>query len=166
MTFRSGEDSMTRPTTPGFSELNTRKRQALVANSASCTGCRTCETVCSLLKTGGIVPAMARIRIQREPFEGSFVPHICHQCSVPACLRACPEGAIDISAKNGVVTIDEGKCTGCGACQEACPFHAIVFDGQKEKCFKCNLCGGAPQCVRFCPAHALGLAFFGGRSEK
>ena len=157
---------MTLQTTPGFSELNTRKREALVANPTSCTGCRTCETVCSLLKTGRISPVLARIRVEREPFEGRFVPQICHQCSVPACLYACPEQAIGVSEKNGVVIIDQEKCTGCRSCEEACPFQAIVFDAQKGRCLKCNLCGGAPQCVRFCPAHALGLAFFGERPGK
>ena len=153
-------------TAPGFSELNTRRRRALVANPTSCTGCCTCETVCSLLKTGRILPEMARLRIEREPFEGRFVPHICHQCSLPACLSSCPEGAVGVSKKNGVVNIDPEKCTGCRTCVEACPFGAIVFDPERGKAFKCNLCGGDPQCARFCPAHALGLAFFGERPEE
>jgi Fe-S-cluster-containing dehydrogenase component len=81
-------------------------------------------------------------------------------------LKACPEGAIGISPKTGVVIIDGKKCDGCGNCIEACPYSAVGFDDERQQAFKCDLCGGQPNCVRFCPAHALGLAFFGVRREK
>jgi carbon-monoxide dehydrogenase iron sulfur subunit len=146
-----------------FSEMNSRLRQSLVANPTACTGCLTCETACSLMKTGHIFPAMARIRIDRDPFEGRFVPNICHQCSDPYCLKACPVGAIGISRRNGAVLIDRKKCVGCKSCQRACPYGMIVFDEEGEKSFKCDLCGGNPQCIKACPTHALGMAYFGGK---
>jgi Fe-S-cluster-containing dehydrogenase component len=150
----------------GFSELNTRTRQALVVNAKACTGCRTCETVCSMIKTGKIYPQMARIGVERDPFKGRFVLHICRQCSVPDCLKACPEEAIGISPRTGAVIIDGKKCDGCGNCIEACPYQVIGFDDENKQAFKCDLCGGQPNCVRFCPSHALGLAHFGPRREK
>ena len=146
-----------------FSETNTRERKSLVANPDACTGCRTCETVCSLSKTGAILPEMARLHIERKPFEGKFIQHVCHQCSIPYCLRACPDDAIGISEKNGTVLIDRKACTGCGLCKDACPFGMILFDEEKEKALKCDLCGGKPMCEKACPMNALGIAQFGGK---
>ena len=149
-----------------FSEMNTRMRQSLVANELACTGCRTCEAVCSLIKIGHICPDNARLFIDRQPFEGLFKPNVCKQCSVPYCLIACPVEAIGVSPKNGTLVIDQGKCNGCGLCQKACPYDMITFDGEQKKAFKCDLCGGNPQCVRVCPMNALGVAYFGDREKR
>ena len=153
-------------TTLGFSELNTRTRRTVVVNPQACTGCRTCETVCSLVKIGKIYPQMARIQVARKPFEGRFTPHACRQCSVPECLRACPSGAIGISRTTGAVLIDPKKCDGCGNCIKACPYDMMFFDAEKQKAFKCDLCAGQPRCVKYCPTHALGLAEFGARRKE
>jgi len=149
------------PTT--FSETNTRPRTSLVANALACTGCRTCEAVCSLTKTGQVLFEMARLHIERDPFEGKFVQNVCHQCSIPYCLNACPVDAIGISEKTGTVLIDKKTCNGCGLCHDACPFGMIVFDGAQQRAYKCDLCGGRPLCVKFCPMNALGVAHFGGK---
>ena len=146
----------------GFSEVNTRWRMTLVANPQACTGCRICETVCSLSKTEDICPEMARIIIDREPFEGRFLPKICHQCSIPFCLNACPVFAITISDETGAVIIDDEKCTGCGLCEKACPYGMIIMGRNDKKAFKCDLCGGEPRCVELCPSNSLGIAYFGG----
>lgn len=39
------------------------------------------------------------------------------------CVAACKFDAIHVV--NGVSVVDEEKCTGCGACAEACPKHVI-----------------------------------------
>jgi anaerobic carbon-monoxide dehydrogenase iron sulfur subunit len=143
-----------------FSEKNTRTRRSLVANPLSCTGCRICETTCSLIKTGQIRPELARLHIDREPFEGRFVPNVCHHCSIPYCMNACPVEAIGISEKDGLVLIEKERCNGCGSCREACPYGMILFDGVEKKASKCDLCGGHPQCVKACPMNALGIASF------
>jgi Fe-S-cluster-containing dehydrogenase component len=143
-----------------FSETNTRSRKSVAANSLACTGCRTCETVCSLLKTGRIFPEFARLQIHRQPFEGRFVQTVCHQCSIPYCLNACPVGAMGISPKSGAVLIDEKTCDGCGLCKAACPYGMIIFDDDRQKAYKCDLCGGRPQCVNVCPMNALGIVYF------
>ncbi len=149
-----------------FSETNARMRKSLVANPSACTGCRTCETICSLLKTGQIRPERAKLHIDRFPFEGRFVPNVCHHCSIPYCMRACPVEAIGISEKDGVVLIDKGKCNGCERCREACPYGMIVFDEVEGRASKCDFCGGHPQCVKACPMNALGIASFESREFK
>jgi Fe-S-cluster-containing hydrogenase component 2 len=53
--------------------------------------------------------------------------------------------------------VDEGHCTGCGECVEACPFDAIWLDPISRLAVKCDLCRGAARCVEICPAGALSL---------
>jgi len=40
-------------------------------------------------------------------------------------------------------------------CVSACPFGAMGFDVQQKRVFKCDLCDGDPQCVRFCDMKAV-----------
>jgi Fe-S-cluster-containing hydrogenase component 2 len=49
--------------------------------------------------------------------------------------------------------VDQKKCTFCGACVKACPFGAIHAD--KEAVIVCDLCGGNPKCVEWCPHGAI-----------
>ena len=41
------------------------------------------------------------------------------------CLGACPEDAIIKLGEGHRYQFDYDKCTGCGACAEQCPVHAI-----------------------------------------
>lgn len=49
-------------------------------------------------------------------------PQLCKGCS--KCARNCPVGAISGKIKEAF-TIDTDKCIKCGACEDACAFHAI-----------------------------------------
>jgi len=91
-----------------------------------------------------------------------FYPMHCMHCSKPACVDACPEGAI-IQRADGIVLISEEGCTGCLKCMEACPFGAIEYNPETGLVGKCNLCverieqGALPSCVQHCPTAALFL---------
>jgi len=51
------------------------------------------------------------------------------------------------------LTIDPELCTGCGLCQETCPFEAVeVVDGLARVNEACTLCGA---CVEACPEEAI-----------
>jgi len=50
--------------------------------------------------------------------------------------------------------VDEGKCTGCGRCQEVCAFNAIVVLGKSVLTFQ-ELCHGCGACAFFCPEDAI-----------
>ena len=53
------------------------------------------------------------------------------------------------------VAWDETKCIGCRMCTMSCPFGAVVYETQKRRIVKCDLCDGAPECVTFCPTSAI-----------
>jgi Fe-S-cluster-containing dehydrogenase component len=123
-----------------------------------CAGCRTCEAVCSLYKEGISNPELSRIHVFKDELDGyRCEPQPCRQCVHPGCLPVCPTGALHVDDVTGTRVIDEMICDGCQLCMQACVFKPkrIRFNAQKKVCFKCDLCGGEPQCVKFCPTGAL-----------
>jgi carbon-monoxide dehydrogenase iron sulfur subunit len=83
------------------------------------------------------------------------IPWTCLHCEQAWCLEVCPAGAIGRSASTGAVEIDAEACAGCKMYLLACPYGAIRFDAQARVARKCDLCGGDPQCVKFCISGAL-----------
>ena len=53
------------------------------------------------------------------------------------------------------VVVDHDVCIGFRSCVSACPFGAMAFNPIDRKVFKCDLCDGDPQCVRFCEEKAV-----------
>jgi carbon-monoxide dehydrogenase iron sulfur subunit len=126
-----------------------------------CTGCRTCEAVCSLSHEGANSPSFARTWIIDYLVEGHRIEgYTCKQCNAPNCLQACPYGAISADTKSGARVINPKKCKGCKLCIEACPQYPnspIMFDAARQIAIKCDLCGGSPLCIKYCPESALTL---------
>lgn len=89
------------------------------------------------------------------------------------CADACQFGALVMDPETGRPTVDEEKCTGCGACVKACPRHVIELRNKglknrrvfvscvnKEKgavarktCV--NACIGCGKCEKTCPFGAV-----------
>ncbi len=118
-------------------------------DSRLCVGCKQCELVCSLTKTGTFNPHKARIRVTRNQVKGNYVPGICYHCKQPKCQQACPEDALKRDIETGAVVLNESLCSGCRACVVACPFGAVQVDPDGN-ILKCDLCGGDPTCVKYC----------------
>lgn len=104
---------------------------------------------------GGFNPGRAMLKIDRSMENLAHVPVVCEQCSNPMCLKSCPVGAISRDEQTRAVVIDKQKCVGCGICAGYCPLGMIHLDHDTGKAFKCDLCGGDPQCVKACPTQAL-----------
>ena len=54
-----------------------------------------------------------------------------------------------------IIHIDEEKCTGCGACAEACHEGAIAMVNGKAKLMREDYCDGLGDCLPACPADAI-----------
>jgi len=69
-----------------------------------------------------------------------YLQRICNHCSYPACLAACPRGAIYKRPEDGVVLIDQHRCRGYRKCVEQCPYKKPMFNPEtriSEKCIAC-----------------------------
>lgn len=86
-----------------------------------------------------------------------YLPRLCNHCTHPACLDACPRGAIDKREQDGIVLVNQDKCHGYRFCVEACPYKKVYFDPKRQVATKCIFClprieeGVAPACARQCP---------------
>lgn len=132
-----------------------------------CTGCTSCEMVCSLLHDGLVSPSCNRIFLQ--PGSTKTMIHdvlTCQQCDDHPCYEACPlkDKAFQLDESTGIAYIVEEHCIGCGKCQRACKFTPsrinLVKSKIKEerKAKKCDLCRNRPEgpaCVQYCPASCL-----------
>lgn len=54
-----------------------------------------------------------------------------------------------------IIKIDEEKCTGCGACAEACHEGAIEIVNGKAKLIRDDYCDGLGNCLPTCPTGAI-----------
>ena len=125
----------------------------LLVDAEICAGCRYCEMVCSFHHEGRFGPSLSRVRVIKEDKHGMDFPVFCRQCEDCPPVDACPMGARSKKTQ-GLVTLDEEACTGCGACVESCTFDAIRM-GAASKPLICDLCGGKPVCAERCPTEAL-----------
>lgn len=59
--------------------------------------------------------------------------------------------------KRRIIKIDEAKCSGCGACAEACHEGAIGMVNGKAKLLRDDYCDGLGDCLPTCPEGAIGF---------
>ena len=130
-------------------------KKIMMIDPDKCTGCRNCELVCSVKHYGVSNPSLARIHIVKWENIGLYIPMSCQQCEDAPCMTVCPKDAIHRDQKLDSVSIDHDLCIGCKMCVSACPFGAMRWNSNRSRVFKCNLCQGDPQCVRFCYTKAV-----------
>ncbi len=141
------------------------EERTIVFDPFLCTGCMRCMTTCSTYNNRATILAKARLQVARH--EGHAITEIdeedelifealaCQQCDVPHCMHFCPVNAINRNSETSAMVINYDKCVGCRMCMSGCPFGAIRYDTLRKRVFKCELCDGEPQCVKFCPVEAL-----------
>jgi ethylbenzene hydroxylase subunit beta/complex iron-sulfur molybdoenzyme family reductase subunit beta len=98
-----------------------------------------------------------------------YLPRLCNHCTNPACVEACPSGAMHKRDEDGIVVRDESVCAGNRQCAAACPYKKIYFNHQRGISQQCMMClprvedGVAPACARQCPGR---LVFVGYLDDK
>ena len=148
-----------------------------------CSGCKLCIVACKDEHVGsGHAPwtkpqpdtghfwidvhSLERGRTPRVRM--NYLPLLCQHCANAPCIKVCPEGAIK-TRDDGLVWIDPAQCTGCGLCQEACPYDVIYTNAELGIAQKCTGCahrvdeGALPRCVEVCPHEAM---VFGEESDS
>lgn len=128
---------------------------------------------CSLVHEGEANLSLSRIQVMQNTLKDwpdDIKIAQCRQCSSPACVDACPTGALRIDTANGNIrVVDESECIGCELCIEACSFipKRILMNSTTGKALKCDLClntpfrkekggpGGKQACVDVCPQQCI-----------
>jgi Fe-S-cluster-containing hydrogenase component 2 len=157
---------------------STRIYEFIAVDYNRCTGCRTCEAICSaannpvaegLRKIPGLGnPTLANIHVHSFNPDVS-APAVCARCADTPCVNACPvkpdpetgRRAIYQDEKYGTIVNDPDKCIACGGCVEACKEERVGILARHPENGRpvrmCTLCDGDPQCVKHCPYEALSL---------
>ena len=133
------------------------RKKVITCDRNRCTGCHTCEMVCSGTKEGVFDPRVSRIRVL-ETDTGKSKSFTCVLCEGdPACILSCPHQALTRDPKTMAIKVDDDKCDACGKCLDACNYGAFSMVLEGDKVVVCDLCPEweEPRCVTFCPSGAL-----------
>lgn len=144
---------------------------AMLYDSTKCIGCRACQNACKEWnrnppEAGSGLSADTWTLIQVAKPAGSderaFLKRQCMHCLYPACVSACPVGALQ-QTEQGAVVYDPDRCIGCRYCMVACPFGIPKLEWEETLPFirKCTFCidrledGLEPACAEACPVGAI-----------
>ncbi len=89
------------------------------------------------------VPEKLNLKPASLPVHGTwffYLQRLCNHCTYPACLAACPRGAIYKRPEDGIVLIDQARCRGYRKCVAQCPYKKPMFRATtrvSEKCIAC-----------------------------
>ncbi len=130
-------------------------KYALIIDLNKCVGCGACADACRI--RNHLPEGQSFIKIYRKETGGRewFLPVQCQHCVIQPCGTVCPVNAT-YTTDEGVVLINELRCTGCKYCLVACPYQARIFNEETGTAQKCWLCldyvlgGGEPACVHAC----------------
>ncbi|MGW0071592.1 nitrate reductase subunit beta [Streptosporangium sandarakinum] len=85
----------------------------------------------------------AMVEKVKMEFDKTFMfhlPRICEHCLNPACVAACPSGAMYKREEDGIVLVDQDRCRGWRMCVTGCPYKKVYFNHRTGKAEKCTFC--------------------------
>lgn len=147
---------------------------AFYCNANECMNCKVCMAACN--DVHNLSPELHLRKVHQAeagqwsykegiPYQSNIFSYSismsCNHCDDPACVKVCPQNALNKDADEGIVFIDHELCIGCGKCAKTCPYHAIVVDKKKKRACKCDTCfdlrnqGELPACVAACSMRCL-----------
>lgn len=149
--------------------MEKKKIRAIKIDINKCSGCRSCEIICSAShaspKYSSINPARSRIRIIKSELDNIFIPVIASYYTSAECNGRnvykqndyLIEGQWDVIANKEEYAkkgIEFGDCAFCGA---SCPSRDLFKEPDSGLPLRCDLCEGEaePLCVRWCMIGAL-----------
>jgi nitrate reductase / nitrite oxidoreductase, beta subunit len=103
-----------------------------------------------------LTPAQRAQMFEIERLVFFYLPRICNHCSNPACVAACPSGALYKRGEDGIVVLNQERCRAWRHCVTSCPYKKTYFNWANGKSEKCILCyprlesGQAPACFHSC----------------
>ena len=110
------------PASEGYLLVDTKKCSG--CNDAACWRARWCTTA---RRTSRCRASRSRQTRSRAFPERHRAARSAASARIPACVEACPTGAMHVDAENGNVrTVDARKCIGCERCIDACPFTPVA----------------------------------------
>jgi len=153
--------------------------KAILTDITKCIGCLKCVSACKEInklemdvpriwqKNDGLSAENWTSIIQKP--DRHYIRKQCRHCLEPACVTACPVGALH-KTEEGAVIYNNDICLGCRYCMMACPYGIPRYDWDEPVPYvrKCILCynyikeGEEPACTKICPE---GATIFGERDE-
>ncbi|MBA7706806.1 NAD(P)H-quinone oxidoreductase subunit I, chloroplastic [subsurface metagenome] len=127
---------------------------AVLVDTSKCVGCWWCYAACKhahnlpeTIKPDNEHPpkldssVWTTLCTKKNGNEWLYAKRQCMHCEHPACVTACPVGALQKTAE-GPVVYDEQKCFGCRYCMVACPFGVPDFEWEDPTPWirKCDFC--------------------------
>jgi anaerobic dimethyl sulfoxide reductase subunit B len=141
------------------------RQRAFRFDQRYCIACKACVIACKDKHDLPVGVNWRRVAtVERGAFPRPRAFHLsisCNHCGDPACVAACPTGALRKRTEDGVVALAAEECIACGACVPACPWGAIQRDPNTDAVGKCDFCrdllaaGREPACVSACVMRVL-----------
>ncbi|HEX9020170.1 MAG TPA: 4Fe-4S dicluster domain-containing protein [Nitrospirota bacterium] len=168
---------------------NNPQSKGVLVDLTRCIGCRGCQVACKSWNERSVKKTIMDGTFTNPPELNSecytrilyteqekdnvpawyFTKSQCMHCKDPACVSACPVGALRKTEQGAVVYAFE-RCIGCRYCMVACPFNIPKYEWEKTAPWirKCTFCserisaGKVPACIKVCPTQVM---FFGNYDE-
>lgn len=81
-----------------------------------------------------------KITLDFEDIFMKYLPRNCNHCLNPACVAACPSGAIYKRDEDGIVLVSQDVCRGWRHCVPSCPYKKVYYNWETNKAEKCTFC--------------------------